>query len=154
MGARCLSIACLAALLGSEVLLVAEDTPAPSTRSVSAKDLETGTQIIGLLGVPLGELASTKARIVRSGSKETDQYIEILEIGSKRLPEPVRLTFNVWQWGNLSGKALPLDEVLSLRVYETGGMAGVPPDAMKETVQVTSVGWGFRTSVVVVYEER
>ena len=154
MSARYLFVVCLAVLLSSAAPLAADDTPGSSNRVVSARELQTGAQIIGLLGLPLGKLASTKARIIPSDSKEADQYIEILEIGDRRLSEPVRLTFGVWEWGNLSGKTLPLDRVLSLRVYETGGMAGVPPDAMKETTYVASVGWGFRTSVVIVSEER
>ena len=134
--------------------LMAESCSAPSKRVVYANDLENGMQIIGLLGLPLGELASVRAKIVPSNSKETDRYIEILEVNNNRLSMPLQLMFSVWQWGNLSNKALPLDQVLSLRLYETGGMAGVPQKAMTETMYVESIGWGFRTSVVILYEEK
>jgi hypothetical protein len=62
--------------------------------------------------------------------------------------------FSVSQWGNLSNRTLPFNKVLSLRVYETGGMVGIPQMAMKETVYVETVGWSFRTSIVVLYEEQ
>ena len=126
----------------------------PSGKGVLATDLESGTRIIGLLGIPLGELASVDARIVRSDSKETDQYIEVLKVDNLELPKPIRLEFSVWQWGNLSGRPLPINRVLSLRVYETGGMVGVPLNAMKETVYVGTVDWGFSTSIVILYENQ
>jgi hypothetical protein len=111
-------------------------------------------QIIGLLGIPLGDLASISARIVPSSSKETDEYIEILEINKIKLSKPMQLGFSIWQWGNLSNEKLPVNQTLSLRVYETGGMEGVPENAMKETAYVASIGWGFRTSLVILYKER
>jgi hypothetical protein len=81
-------------------------------------------------------------------------YIEILEINKTKMAKPMQLIFSIWQWGNLSNTKLPLNQILSLRVYETGGMEGIPQNAMKETSYVSSVGWGFRTSVVILYEER
>jgi len=134
--------------------LVAEGKSESAKRVVYATDIQNGMQIIGLLGIPLGDLASIRARIVPSGSKETDEYIEILEVEKNKLSKPMQLTFNIWQWGNLSNEKLPVNKTLSLRVYETGGMEGVPQNAMKETSYVASVGWGFRTSVVVLYEEK
>ena len=148
-------IVALAVLMLNPIMpLVAESSSAPLNRLVYANDLENGMQIIGLLGLPLGELASVRARIVPSNSKETDRYIEILEVNNNRLSMPLQRMFSVWQWANLSNKTVPLNQVLSLRVYETGGMAGVPQKAMTETTYVESVGWGFRTSVVILYEEK
>jgi hypothetical protein len=143
----------LAVLLMTSLTLMAESAPVPSHQAVLASDLENGLQIIGLLGVPLGQLVSIRARIVPSDSKEAEQYVEVLDVSDKRLSEPLKLTFSVREWGNLSGNVLPLYKVMSLRVYETGGMVGVPQNAMKETAYVGSVGWGFRTSVVILYEE-
>ena len=140
-------------LFTSTFALMAESTPVAPNQVVLASDLQNGLQIIGLLGFPLGHVVSIKARIVPSDSKEAEQYIEVLEVSSRRLSEPAVLTFSVWQWGNLSGRTMPLNKVLSLRVYETGGMVGVPLNAMKETVYVGSAGWGFSTSVVILYEE-
>jgi hypothetical protein len=134
--------------------LMAAGISDPSSKAVLATDLEKGTQIIGLLGIPLGELASIQARLVQSDSKETDRYLEILKVDDHQLSTPVRLMFSVWQWGNLLNSALPLNKVLTLRVYETGGMVGVPQSAMKETNYVETVGWGFSTYVVILYEEK
>jgi hypothetical protein len=122
--------------------------------SVYAIDLESGTQIIGLIGIPLGELATVKAKIVASDSKETDRYVEVITVNNNRLPRSIRLTFSIWQWGNLLDKDIPFDKELVLRVYETGGMVGIPPAAIKETIYVNTVGWAFRTSLVLLYEQR
>jgi len=77
-----------------------------------------------------------------------------LQVGDRKLTKPIKLMFSVWQWGNLASGPMPLNEEMVLRVYETGGMVGVPESAMKETTYVTSVGWGFRTYLVVLYEEK
>ena len=152
---RCGRIALLAALwLISIASLFPEGRSESPKRVVYATDIQNGMQIIGLLGIPLGDLASISARIVPSSSKETKEYIEILEINKTKLSKPIQLIFSIWQWGNLSNIKLPLNKTLSLRVYETGGMEGVPQNAMKETSYVASVGWDFRTSVVILYEER
>jgi hypothetical protein len=145
MRAMSLAVFCLA--LGATMAC------APAVAQVSAADLQAGAAITGLLGLPLGTLTWTSARVVAVDSKETDRLLEVLEVGDRRLPEPVRLAFSLWQWGNLAGKTLPLNQVLRLRVYETGGMVGVPPDAMKETTFVTTPAWSFRTSVVILYGE-
>jgi hypothetical protein len=121
---------------------------------VYASDLENGTQIIGLLGLPLGELSSIRARIIESNVKETATVIEIVDVNGQALLHPIRLTYSVWQWGNLANNTLPPNEMFQLRVYETGGMVGIPLDAMKETAYVQAVGWGFRTSLVLLYEEK
>jgi hypothetical protein len=142
-----------ALILLAGIPLFAEGATVPP-KGISAHDLENGTNIIGVLGLPLGELASIKARIVGSDSKAADQYIEVFEIGKSKLSKPIQFIFDVWQWGNLSNKSLPINQELSLRVYETGGMVGVPEAAMKETTYVTTVGWAFRTSLVILYEEK
>ncbi len=155
MGHRRRYVASIAAMiLVAGMPVTAAGVPEPSSRTVLASDLEGGMQIIGHLGIPLGELASIKAKVVPSESKEADQYLEVLEVNDGLLSTPMRFSFSVWQWGNLSSSALPLNRVLSLRVYETGGMEGVPQNAMKETTYVATVGWGFSTSVVILYEER
>jgi hypothetical protein len=55
--------------------LLAEGRSESPRRVVYATDIQNGIQIIGLLGVPLGDLASISARIVLSSSKETEEYI-------------------------------------------------------------------------------
>ena len=144
----------IALLMSTTTPLVAEGGADPSGKPVLAKDLANGRQIIGLLGVPLGQLVSVEARVVSSESKETDRYLEVLRIDKHQLSAPLRMSFSIWQWGNLSSSPLPPNQALLLRVYETGGMQGVPQNAMEETTYVTTVGWSFSTSVVVLYEHR
>jgi len=153
MTARCRLATFVALLIVAAFPLLAEGTTS-GPKSVLAYDLENGTEIMGILGLPLGRLASVRARIVKSDAKETDQYVEILGIDGKTLSKSLQLTFSVWQGGNLANRSLPLNQELSLRVYETGGMIGVPERAMKETTYVASVGWGFSTSIVLLYEEK
>ena len=123
---------------------------AASSSSISARELESGTQIVGLLGLPLGELASVKAQVVLVGAKGDDRRVRVLEVDGRLLPAPIVMKFSVWQWGNIANEEMPTDRILKLRVYETGGMVGVPVDAMRETVFVQTEGWAFATSLVLV----
>jgi hypothetical protein len=144
----------VALLVSISIPLVANGAGDDSRKAVLAADLANGTQIIGLLGSPLGQLMTVEARVVPSESKDADQYLEVLMVANHQLSVPLRLRFSVWQWGSFSSSPLPPNQVLLLRVYETGGMQGVPQNAMKETTYVTTVAWGFSTSVVILYEQR
>ncbi|HUX14269.1 MAG TPA: hypothetical protein VMW87_14670 [Spirochaetia bacterium] len=121
--------------------------------AVLAADLESGDQIIGLLGLPLGELASVQARFVDSNLLAARKTLEIIAVNSQVLQKPIQMEYSVWQWGNLAGAQLQENKLVALRVYETGGMQGIPHQAMVETTFVESVDWRFRTSVVVLYRE-
>jgi hypothetical protein len=125
----------------------------PAAGSVSAVELNSGTQIIGLLGLPLGELASIKGKILETNTKGDDKSVEVVEVNGKALREPVQMRFSIWEWGNLGQTTLPLNQILGLRVYETGGMVGVPIKAMRETTFVQTEGWGFSTSLVLLNRE-
>lgn len=117
-------------------------------RTVSAADLENGTLIIGHLGVPLGELASIKGTIRVTNTKESDKILEIAVVNGRSLSRVIQMKFSIWPWGNIAYASLPINEVISLRVYETGGMVGIPIEAMQETTFVQTVSWGFSTSLV------
>jgi len=145
---RCLFFITLAFLMVQVDSLHAQ--AAASGRSISARELEGGTRIIGLLGLPLGELASVKAQVVRVGAKGDDRHVRVLEVDGRLLSAPIVLKFSVWRWGNIADKEMPTDRIVKLRVYETGGMVGVPADAMRETVFVQTEGWAFETSLVLV----
>jgi hypothetical protein len=122
-------------------------------KTVSALDLQSGTQIIGLLGVPLGELTSIRGRIVESNAKGGGTLLEVVEVDGKTLSGTLQMKYSVWEWGNIGKSSLPVGQILKLRVYETGGMVGIPIEAMKETTFVQSEGWGFRASLVLVNRE-
>ena len=122
-------------------------------KAVSALDLQNGTQIIGLLGVPLGKLISIKGKVVESYAKGGGTLLEVGEVDGKPLLGTLRMRYSVWEWGNISQQSLPPGLTVSLRVYETGGMVGIPIEAMKETTFVQTEGWGFATSLVLVNRE-
>jgi hypothetical protein len=79
--------------------------------------------------------------------------LEVVEVDGKALSGILQMKYSVWQWGNIGQTSLPVGQVLKLRVYETGGMVGIPFDAMKETTFVQTEGWGFGTSLVLVNRE-
>ena len=140
------------ALIAFRVVIVnGQDKTVPKT--VSALDLQSGTQIIGLLGVPLGELVSTTGRIVESNTKGGGTLFELVEVNGKALSETLQMKYSVWEWGNIAQTPLLIGPMLKLRVYETGGMVGIPIDIMRETVFVQTEGWGFGTSLVLVNRE-
>jgi hypothetical protein len=145
----------LAILLAVTATCIFAETTSPASGDVVyARDLESGTRIVGLLGLPLGELTSITARFVESGSKEDPLLVEVSEVEGRRLAARIAMSFSVWQWGNLANERFQKNADFRLRVYETGGMAGVPVEAMKETTFVPTVSWGFRTSLVLLYEEK
>ena len=128
-----------------------QNKPAPKTIGVS--ELQDGGEIIGLLGLPLGEVVSIKGRIVQSNTKSGEQLVDIVEINGKPVSGVLQLRYSIWEWGNIGHESLPRDQILSLRVYETGGMIGIPLEAMKETTFVQTEGWGFSTSLVLLNRE-
>jgi hypothetical protein len=79
--------------------------------------------------------------------------LEVVEVDGKALSGILQMKYSVWQWGNIGQTSLPVGQVLKLRVYETGGMVGIPFDAMKETTFVQTESWGFGTSLVLVNRE-
>jgi hypothetical protein len=141
----------VALIVFAVVIAYGQDKTAPKT--VSALDLQSGTQIIGLLGVPLGELVSTRGRIVESNTKGGDTLLEVVEVNGKVLSGILQMKYSVWEWGNIGQTSLPVGQILKLRVYETGGMVGIPIETMKETVFVQTEGWDFGTSLVLVNRE-
>ena len=141
----------VALIVFAVVIANGQDKAVPNT--VSALDLQSGTQIIGLLGVPLGELVSTRGRIVESITKGGGTILEVVEVDGKALSGILQMKYSVWEWGNIGQKPLPVEQILKLRVYETGGVVGIPIETMRETMFVQTEGWGFATSLVLVNRE-
>ena len=128
----------VALIVFAVVIAYGQDKTAPKT--VSALDLQRGTPIIGLLGVPLGELVSTRGRIVESNTTGGGTLLEVVEVNGKALSGILQMKYSVWEWGNIRQTSLPAGKILKLRVYETGGMVGIPIETMKETVFVQTEG--------------
>jgi hypothetical protein len=135
------------------VMSVAFGQGKPAPKTVSAVELQSGSQIIGLLGFPLGEVVSIKGRIVESNTKGGGQLVEVVEVDGNAPTRMLQMRYAVWEWGNISRAPLPADQMLRLRVYETGGMVGIPIEAMRETTFVQTEGWGFGTSLVLLNRE-
>ena len=135
------------------VVFVAHGQGRPAPKTVSALELQSGTQIIGILGVALGEVVSIRGRIVESNTKGGGQLVEVVEANGKAPTGMLQMRYSVWEWGNIGLAPLPADQILKLRVYETGGMVGIPIEAMRETTFVQTEGWGFRTSLVLLNRE-
>jgi hypothetical protein len=141
----------VALIVFAVVIVYGQDKTALKT--VSVLDLQSGTQIIGWLGVPLGELVTTRGRIVESNTKSGGGLLEVVEVDGKALSGILQMKYGVWEWGNIGQTLLPVGQVLKLQVYETGGMVGIPIETMKETVFVQTENWGFGTSLVLVNRE-
>ena len=58
------------------------------------------------------------------------------------------MPYRIWPWSDL--KKLDAQSRYRLRVYQDGGFAGVPDQAMKETTYVQTHAYSFVTSLVVV----
>ena len=125
----------------------------PISRTVSALELQSGTQIIGILGLPLGEVASIKAKIVETNTKGDGWVVEVVEVNGRAPSVLLQMRYSVWEWGNIGKAPLPVGRLLNFRAYETGGMVGVPIEAMKETTFVQTEGWGFGTSLILLNRE-
>jgi hypothetical protein len=143
----------ISAALIASVVFVAFGQGKTAWKTVQALELQRGTQIIGLLGVPLGELVSIRGEIVDSNTKGGDKLVDIVEVDGKALSGTLQMRYSVWEWGNIGLKSLPEGQRLKLRVYETGGMIGIPFEAMRETTFVQTEGWGFATSLVLLNRE-
>jgi hypothetical protein len=143
----------ISAAFMASMVVVAFGQSSSAPKTVSALDLQSGTQIIGLLGIPLGDLASIRGKIVESNTKGGGTLLEVVEIDGKALSGMLQMKYRVWEWGNIGHASLSKGQILKLRVYETGGMIGIPTEAMKETTFVQTEGWGFGTSLVLVNRE-
>lgn len=122
-------------------------------KSVSTESLGKTHQLVGPLGLPLGEMTTVTLRVepeVSKGYFET--YVVVTAISGRRLEQPIRLPARLWQWGDL--KALKEGQILTVRVYQDGAMIGVPMQAMKETVPVQTQAHAFVTWLVIVKSDR
>lgn len=122
---------------------------AEDRRVVHAADLQADTVITGLLGLELGTVVVIRGRVIDSRSPEFDSLLEVISVGSHPLASHLVMPFAIADGSRLAGAELPRGVVLSLRVYETGGMVGVPQEARRDTRMVRPVAWQFRTSLVV-----
>lgn len=122
-------------------------------KSVPTESLGKTHQLVGPLGLPLGEMTTVTLRVepeVSKGYFET--YVAVTTIGNRRLERPVRMPAKLWRWADI--KALTEGQVLTVRVYQDGGMIGVPAQVMEETVAIQTQGHAFVTWLVIVKSAR
>lgn len=117
--------------------------------AISVSDLQSTTRIIGLLGVELGHVVTVEGRVIHSQRLGFDNVLEMVSTDAQPVKRRFQMPFEIAAGSALAGATLPVDQVPSLRVYETGGMVGVPDDAMKEIQAVQAMSWQFMTSLII-----
>lgn len=125
----------------------------PPLKSVPTESLGKTHQLVGPLGLPLGEMTTVTLRVepeVSKGYFET--YVAVTTIGNRRLEHPIRMPAKLWRWADI--KALTEGQVLTVRVYQDGGMIGVPAQVMEETVAIQTQSHAFVTWLVIVKSAR
>ena len=110
-------------------------------------------QLIGPLRLPLGEMTTVTMRVEPQEEKgHFDHYVTVTAIAGRRVERPIRMPAKLWQWGDI--KSIEEGDQVTARVYQDGGMVGVPDKAMKETVPIQSQRHAFVTWLVIVKSAR
>jgi hypothetical protein len=124
----------------------------PSLRTpVFTETLNSTHQLIGPLGIPLGEMLTVAATVEAKQTKGYfEDFVTMTAVNGRELAQPKQMPVRLWQWGNV--KALTAGQRLTLRGYQDGGMMGVPTQAMKETMYVQTTSHAFNTWFVIVNE--
>ncbi|MEK6249244.1 MAG: hypothetical protein N2C12_13765, partial [Planctomycetales bacterium] len=120
----------------------------PSRKVISSDDLNHRLVVIGPLGVPLGEMTTIEGTAVINPGKGASNLFEITSVNGRGLSKPITMSYRIWPWSDV--KKLDAKARYRLRVYQDGGFAGVPAQAMKETTYVQTHAYNFVTSLVVV----
>ncbi len=115
---------------------------------ISADDLNRKYVVIGPLGIPLGEVVTVDGIAVINQGKGATHLFQVTSVNGKTLNKPLTMPYRIWPWADL--KKLDAQSRYRLRVFQDGGFAGVPEQAMKETTYVQTHAYCFVTSLVVV----
>ena len=126
--------------------LVAQDE---DKERIDSSDINVRYEIIGPLGYPLGKLIDIEAEVLPDPGKGEANWLSVVTVNGRRLDKPVKITYRFWGWSK-GLRTLGVGETYKLRVFQNGGMAGVPPQVMKETVQVQACDYHFRVEVVII----
>jgi hypothetical protein len=115
---------------------------------ISSDDINHRFVVVGPLGIPLGEVATVDGTAVINNGKGAARQFQVTSVNGKTLKGPVTLPYRIWPWSDL--KKLDAQKRYRLRIYQDGGFAGVPAQAMKETTYVQTHAYHFVTSLVIV----
>jgi hypothetical protein len=119
---------------------------------VYTETLNDTHELIGPLGKPLGEVLTVLGKVEEIPQKAQEHFLTVTEVNGTPLRQAKQLPARLWPWANI--KDLRPGQQLRLRVYQDGGMVGVPHQAMAETVFIQTQGHGFATWLVVIGEVR
>ncbi|MCP4130132.1 MAG: hypothetical protein GY754_03845 [bacterium] len=122
-----------------------------TTAKSSASGLNPASEIIGPLGKPLGEVITITATVQPDPGKGRANWLKITKVNGKALSKAVTMHYTIFQWAAI--KKLTVNKTYTLRVYQDGGMIGIPHQAMKETVFVQTEDYHFAYQVVVLKEK-
>lgn len=124
--------------------------PQPTLRRVPIKTKSLGEthELVGPLGLPLGEMCSVAVTVQNDPYKGGGDFVLVSSVNGMRLPVPKRMWAEVFSHGNV--KRLVPGEQLTLRAYQDGGMKGIPNQATAETRPIQTAGYGFQTWLVLV----
>jgi len=116
--------------------------------AISADDINRRFVVIGPLGIPIGEVATVDGTTVINQGKGAPLLFQVTSVNGRALSKPVTMPYRIWPWSGLN--KLDAQSRCRLRVFQDGGFAGVPLQAMKETTYVQTHAYHFVTSLVVV----
>ncbi len=86
--------------------------------------------------------------MVPSKTKTYATMLEVRSVDGAKLEKPIMMPYKIFPFGNV--KRLEKGKDYTLRIYQTGGYEGIPAQAMKETTEVQTQGFGFATKIVVI----
>ena len=127
-----------------------ESKPKENTKeTIHAHELNTNYEIIGPLGESLGKLLNIEAKIIDTKRKANPIQLEVTRIDNKQLELPVQIPYTFFP-PSKNLKELEEGKTYQLRVYQDGGMVGIPQQVLKETSPATSVDYHFATWAVII----
>ena len=136
--------------------------PVPKKRAITLDELSEGFEVIGHLGVPLGQVASVDA-VLRVGGPDISKamqgqaFLEVVAVDGKALASPVRMSFSLNPQARGSGldpKVEPgkprrgTGRTFRLLVHESAGFRGIP-GGLPGGVVPAGVGFGLSSNLSV-----
>jgi len=146
---------------------------------ISAKELETKWDVLGILGFPMGWVVRVDAILVDGASTRKKEFdgrylLEILKINGRKLSKPIITVFSDTtcqmsvnyddRYAQVDGKpkkgltSSMIEQInknyvgqhYDLLVYETGRFTGPRLNMVPNELQGQGEGFGFETSIVII----
>jgi len=139
------TVVTISILLFTQFLFSAEN----GRNRILSSDLNIKYEIIGPLGIPLGELANIEAEVAPKVAKGFSEWLLVTKLNGKKLKKPVKIHYEIIKWSTKL-KTLKKGKKYHLRVYQDGRMIGTPHKALEEIGFAQSYGYGFATTVIII----